>query len=188
MSEMRPVAGCAGYLVAEDGHVWSSRKGPLRRLANGCDAHGYRTVHIRADDGRYVTRTVHSLVADAFLPPKPGDDHVVRHKNGQKRQCGRDNLEWGTRADNAQDAIRHGTMRVGAASHAAKLSEQQVCDIIAAIATGNMSDADIASQFGVTSVNIFLIRTGRTWKNVRRPWATTPRYKYKRNSSTRWIE
>lgn len=55
-----------------------------------------------------ITRTVHSLVADAFIGPRP-DGEEIRHKNGQPSDCRANNLEYGTRSDNAEDSKRHGT-------------------------------------------------------------------------------
>jgi hypothetical protein len=46
---------------------------------------------------------VHHLVAGAFLPPKPGLKHVLRHINGSKCDNFYMNLEWVTREQLGKD-------------------------------------------------------------------------------------
>lgn len=82
---------------------WCRRKG--RILKPGIASNGYPTIVL----GRKIgTRTVHSLVAEAFLgPPPPGME--VRHKDGCRTNPRLENLEYGTRLDNINDAMAHGT-------------------------------------------------------------------------------
>lgn len=61
--------------------------------------------------GRGHSRTVHSLVAAAFIGPCP-QGQEVRHKDGTRTNNTADNLEYGTRTDNLRDAIRHGTWKI----------------------------------------------------------------------------
>ncbi len=76
-----------------------------RVLKPGIASNGYPTIVL----GRAVgTRTVHSLVAEAFIGPCPAGMEV-RHKDGDRRNAAAANLEYGTRADNNRDAVRHGT-------------------------------------------------------------------------------
>lgn len=58
------------------------------------------------DVGVYV-RSVHRAVAAAFIGPCP-PGMEVRHKDGNVENNCVDNLEYGTRADNMQDRIKHG--------------------------------------------------------------------------------
>ena len=67
-------------------------------------------------DNRYTTRTVHSLVAEAFIGPCP-EGMEVRHRNGDQTNSRLSNLTYGTHADNMQDAIRHGTNPHSAQTH-----------------------------------------------------------------------
>ena len=53
---------------------------------------------------------VHRIVARAFHGPQP-DGHEVNHKDGNKRNCCADNLEWVTKKENAVHSVqvlRHG--------------------------------------------------------------------------------
>ena len=61
-------------------------------------------------NGVAVTRTVHTLVLEAFTGPRPGDMEC-RHLNGKHRDNSVANLAWGTHSENARDQVLHGTHR-----------------------------------------------------------------------------
>lgn len=52
---------------------------------------------------------VHELMLEAFKGPKPDPGMVGRHLDDVSVNNYLDNLEWGTRKQNAQDSIRNGT-------------------------------------------------------------------------------
>lgn len=62
--------------------------------------------------GRGVTKTVHRLVAEAFLP-NPDNLPVVRHLDDDRSNNRVSNLAWGTAWDNSQDAVRNGRTTLG---------------------------------------------------------------------------
>lgn len=66
---------------------------------------GYLQVTLRNRD-RIERRTVHSLVALAFIGPAHGRE--VRHKNAIRTDCKLSNLMYGTTQDNARDRVRDG--------------------------------------------------------------------------------
>ena len=56
---------------------------------------------------------VHRVVLIAWVGDPPGSDYECCHNNGDptdNRVC---NLRWGTRSDNNNDAVKHGTWRNG---------------------------------------------------------------------------
>ena len=62
---------------------------------------GYREAGINGK-----TRSVHILVAKAFLPPPPSDEHTeVTHKDGDPANNRADNLAWVTRSDITQHSF-----------------------------------------------------------------------------------
>jgi hypothetical protein len=99
----KSVVGHAGYEVSDLGRVKSSLRGG-RILRPGIASNGYPTVAL----GRGKTRTIHSLVAEAFIGPRP-DGQEVRHKDGNRRNPAALNLSYGTRTQNIYDAVAHGT-------------------------------------------------------------------------------
>lgn len=67
-------------------------------------------------EGRSVTRSVHSLVAEAFIGPCPPGEEVC-HDNGNGLDNRVENLAYGTRAKNQADRVRHGTHYLSNRTH-----------------------------------------------------------------------
>lgn len=119
--------------------------------------------HLSVALGRGGTRTVHSLVLEAFVGPCPPGMECL-HRNGKHQDNRFENLRWGTRSENLHDAVRHGHKPIGEAVHSAKLTREQVKEIREKF--GAMSYAAIAREYGVTDSAIRSIKYGRTWANV----------------------
>lgn len=70
------------------------------------DRHGYGRINL---NGKYVG--AHVYVAERCLGPKPTERHEVCHScgNGDEACVTKGHMYWGTRKDNVQDAIEHGT-------------------------------------------------------------------------------
>jgi transcriptional regulator of met regulon len=68
---------------------------------------GYRCVTLYRD-GRPNKQLVHHLVLEAFVGPRPPDKEGC-HGDRDRTHNDVENLRWGTRSDNMQDAVRHGT-------------------------------------------------------------------------------
>ncbi|WP_333758470.1 NUMOD4 motif-containing HNH endonuclease [Streptomyces sp. ISBFB 2968] len=105
----RPVPGYENYEVSDQGAVRSRRrKGSAGGvLTPKVGKTGYHWLHLY-NDGQRVSRTVHQIVAAAFLGPRP-DGQEVRHLDGVASNCALSNLAYGTRAENDLDKVRHGT-------------------------------------------------------------------------------
>jgi hypothetical protein len=116
--QWRAVPGFEGvYEVSDRARVRSFRRRQVRLLRPGLASNGYYTVAL----GRGNSRTVHSLVALAFLGPPPAGCEV-RHKDGNRRRSCLTNLQYGTRSENIRDAVRHGTwMSPGRTAHLRKV-------------------------------------------------------------------
>lgn len=68
---------------------------------------GYPRVTLCKDNVPQV-REVHSLVAEAFIGPRPPGQEC-RHKDGNNTNCHWRNLTYGTHQENIRDTIRHKT-------------------------------------------------------------------------------
>ena len=66
------------------------------------------------------TRFVHRLVLESFGPPRPGDNYECLHINGIASDNRIENLRWGTRSENIQDAVRMGTHNMTRKTHCNK--------------------------------------------------------------------
>ncbi|WP_299315526.1 NUMOD4 motif-containing HNH endonuclease [uncultured Halomonas sp.] len=85
---------------------YSRRRGRLLRPGR-MNAFGHLSVAI----GKGNSRTVHSLVMEAFIGPRP-DGFDIRHLNGDGSDNRLVNLEYGSRSENNRDIARHGRRRV----------------------------------------------------------------------------
>jgi hypothetical protein len=111
---------------------------------------------------RVIVRRVHRLVILTFIGPRPSPGMVCRHLDGSTTNNRADNLEWGTRAENHQDAVRHGTancLRRGGRHPSAKLSDDEYFDLLNRARAGENRSA-LARQFGITTRYVYRIVQG----------------------------
>ena len=124
---------------------------------------GYDVVTL-SENGKPYTRTVHKLVAEAFLGPKR-DDQVVRHLDGNPKNNHVDNLEYGSQADNMQDAIKHGTVEFGEKRYNAKWNNQTIRAIKRDLICG-CSFKEISEKFKMSEIDVWKIAHGKKWNRV----------------------
>ncbi len=110
-----PLAGrFAGYLyeISSRGRVRSCRRGwrAGRLLTPFPDKDGYLRVNLYDDARALVQTPVHSLVAEAFLGPRPSG-MTVNHKDFNKGNNAVENLEYKTSPENTEHARAAGRMR-----------------------------------------------------------------------------
>lgn len=161
------VAGFPDYMVSDHGRV-ARRAGawhtPFTRMVEGgVKDTGYHQVML-SKGGRQHPRTVHQLVADAFIRPRlPGE--VVNHLDGNKLNNHRSNLEITTRAGNVAHAVAHGLIRRGIRHGMAKLTDAQVREIRARFAAGEQG-REIAEAYGITRNYAYHIKRGLERSNA----------------------
>lgn len=107
-----PVVGWEGlYEVSDQGRVRSLDRWVLNKTRRGRvltpHLHPYGYVDLCRDATRMKT-TVHSLVASAFLGPRPAGMEA-RHLDGNHLNNRVENLKWGTHSENMLDTVAHGT-------------------------------------------------------------------------------
>ena len=102
------------YLISEDGKAYSERlkDGLTRELKSTVrftckeDKQGYLTIGFKIAPKKNKTAYIHRLVAENFLEIKKGLE--VNHKDGNKHNNQKSNLEWVTRSQNMKEAFRLG--------------------------------------------------------------------------------
>lgn len=171
--EWRPVVGFEGfYEVSSLGRVRSLTRTVRQRCRWGgtmLKTYKGRILKIYRDDrercfvnlcklGANKRRNVAVLVAAAFLGPRPAGK-IVCHGDGNPSNNTPTNLRYDTYAGNEADKKLHGTYLYGESCHAAKLTEDQVLEILAS----NRKGVDLAEELGVTAAAISAIRTGKNW-------------------------
>lgn len=113
-----PVPGYEGfYEVSDLGNIKSIPRPRTRGglLAIKIGKRGYPAVSL-CREGKQVTHEVHRLVAAAFIGPPPSRQEV-RHLDGDPLNRHVANLAYGTRSENNQDAVIHGTNGKTAKTH-----------------------------------------------------------------------
>lgn len=76
-------------------------------------SYNHRTGYMRVGlcfKGKKITRTVHSMIAKAFVP-NPNNLPEANHKDGNKLNNRYDNFEWVTKAGNRVHAIKTGLIK-----------------------------------------------------------------------------
>lgn len=174
----KPIAGFEGlYEVSNLGRIrtfdrivqshdrWGNRRSfavPGRILKPGPHPGGYKTVHLYRN-GKCRSTVLHIIVAEAFHGPRPSPHHEVRHLDGRKDNCAENNLKWGTKQENEDDKLAHGTRTRGEKSNAAKLSTAQVIEIRS---RRGEPQQNLADEFGCTFSNISAIQLRKSWRHV----------------------
>jgi hypothetical protein len=120
--------------------------------------HGYPAVNLYKD-GKASFLCVHRLIALTFMGSCP-DGHEVAHNDGNRLNPKASNLRYATRAENMQDAIKHGTAAVGYRSKMAKLSPEQV----SAIRNDTRTLKIIAAEYGISRSSVSHVRNEKTYK------------------------
>lgn len=107
------------YRVSDRGRVWSKgfekpragggtfrRKPGILKQADGSE--GYPRVSLAVPGEGIKNYQVSRLVCEAFHGPAPEGKPFVLHGDGNPLNNFKDNLRWGSPADNMQDRINHG--------------------------------------------------------------------------------
>ena len=102
VGEVRPIPSAPGYSASSCGLIQSLSG----RWTRGWEFENYMKVGVR-DTNKFV----HRLVAETFLGTPSGDDIVVNHINGFKYDNAYDNLEYCTKSENSQHAVRLGLIQ-----------------------------------------------------------------------------
>lgn len=171
----KPVPGWP-YEASEDGQLRSARTGSVLRPS--VTAGGYQKCTFQFNKTRREVR-VHRAIAEAWIGHIPAG-YVVNHLDGNKLNNRPDNLEIVTPKENVAHAVRTGLaalgdrhwvrrhpelVRRGAEGTAAKLSEDDVLRIRAALA-GRVSLNRLAAEFSVSKRTIARIRDRKIWAHL----------------------
>lgn len=182
--EYRDVPGYPGYRVGDDGSVWSclklvhpgGRQGNYSVISNEwhrlkssrCGKIGnqfrYRAVALHKK-GTPRIFLIHTLVLTTFVGPCP-EGMECCHYNGDPNNNSLSNLSWGTRKDNGEDRVRHGTSNRGERHPLRKLTEAEVIAVRLDFANG-LKQFEIARKYPhVTRGLIWAIVKRKIWKHL----------------------
>lgn len=151
MIEWRAIPSIPAYLVSNHGQV---------RHRFSCDPRKqqgdrYLWVSFRGD-GKNFVRTVHSLVAEAFLGPRP-DGFQVRHLDGDRHNNHATNLAYGTAKENALDREWHGNTARGERNGNVKLADDKVVSLRNEYEDGAGTQRQLARRYGISQAQVWNI-------------------------------
>ena len=165
-----PVPGYEGrYEVSDHGRVRSFVPARGRHIPHvlGRDSAlwAYPRVTLTAANGKVSTRTIHQLVLEAFVGPKPALGHAAhtRHLDGDVTNNRASNLRWGTAKENMEDRERHGNTARGARSGNSRLLSTSAVDEIRRRVVAGESQTAVARDFGICQPQVSLISRGLAW-------------------------
>jgi hypothetical protein len=165
----RPVVGYEGrYEVSDEGRVRSlnyMRTGRTVVLSTAFKENRYGSLSL-LKDGIQTSRALHSLVAEAFLGPRPLGQEV-NHKDGKKHNNSLSNLEYTTSSANKKHAFAMGLNQgqKGDKSGRSKLKLDEVKAIRLLVESGLMFK-DVAKMFNVSPSNVSAIMRGKSWSHI----------------------
>ncbi|MCK4245314.1 MAG: HNH endonuclease [Candidatus Omnitrophica bacterium] len=156
----KPVPTHQGYFVTQTGKI----RGPSGKILKPMQQNlGYLYV-LTPLPRRPRKLFIHRAVLSAFVGrPKPKQE--VRHLNGNPRDNNLNNLMWGDKFEQHEDARRHGTNCIGERSGTAKLSEAKVQEIKLKIKTKTLRK--LGAEYGVSHTAIRRAALGITWKHLK---------------------
>jgi hypothetical protein len=154
--------GHPNHVLGDNTDCWSKESGRWRRLklntsgryaAYGLCRHGVQMPHL-----------LHRLMLLTFVGPCP-EGMECRHLDGDPWNNCLANLRWGTRKENGEDKVRHGTSLVGTKNGNVRLNEDSVRDIRRLRRLGYRY-RDIAKLHDVDFSTVAQIVLRKTWKHV----------------------
>lgn len=184
--ERRPIPGFEGrYEAASDGSIYSVRRVfihesgyeqiiPEKQMTTQLTETGYYRVALTTN-GRSKSYRAHRLVAAAFLP-NPENLPEVNHLNADRTDNRVSNLEWCTKEQNRQHAVRLRCEGVlGPRSASRKLNPEGVTHARRAFRDG-AAYKQIADAYGVSVETIRDAIRGKTWSAVPDPVTSEEAY------------
>ena len=163
----KDVVGYEGvYKVSSLGNVFSYHKGS-KKIKVDYPQNRYLQIRLFSPiSKKYNNYLVHRLVAIAFIP-NPENKPLVRHLNGECKDCNVTNLSWGTHKENENDKRVHGRICNGEKQWLSKLDKDKVLKI-----RGMYNKKDgittryLGIMFGLNQSTVSDIISRNTWKHV----------------------
>lgn len=156
------------YIITRNAEVYNIKTG--KKLKFGITNVGYYYVNIQLGKrGNYKSKTVHRLVAQAYIP-NPNNYPVVNHINGNKLDPSVSNLEWCTFSDNNQHAFDTGLKKPtkgypGESCNFATHTEEEALQVCNLLQEGYSPKA-VSKLFGCSHDFVEKIYARKTWTHI----------------------
>ena len=161
------IPGHEGFEASTSGHIRNAQTQVLRRER---PLKGYPGVSLTGEPKNKCLFTVHSLVALAFIGPRPPLAQI-NHKDGNTSNNAPDNLEYVSCRENIHHSWNVlGNDRFGSRNPAAKITEEIASAIRREYIPGKAGKsiigtgyAFLAKKYGVTKRSIINVLQSKTW-------------------------
>jgi len=171
--EVKIIPNFPTYAISRKGQIRSihlSGRGSTKEgrwLKPGITKNGY-LLCVLCEGGIHFSRAVHRLVLETYVGPCP-EGMECRHLNGVRTDNRLENLVWGTRSENIQDAIQHGTFvdNRGEKGGNSKLTADQIPQIYHRYHNKENTQKELAELFGVSRCRISRIVNRKDWDFVK---------------------
>src|SRR5262249_48826829 len=126
---------------------------------HGRDSRGYGICRV---DGVLSKASRHMCILTYGPPPFEGAHAAHSCGNGHLGCFNPRHLRWATCIENSRDKYAHGTMMQGERVPVSKLTNEQAL----AIYNDPRPVSKIAADFGTKTGNVWMIKTGKTWRHI----------------------
>lgn len=177
VSDRGRVKALAQKVLTKNGHSRTYKE----RIIGAYDKAWYRYPHVKlTKDGVQIGYSIHCLVLLAFVGPCPEGMECRHFPDRDPKNNNLSNLQWGTKTENCQDKIVHGTSWIGRRHTASarrkmsdarrigmmkyrKLTWDQVDEIRYLRKEHGMTLRALGAKYGVHDTTILAILQNRTW-------------------------
>jgi len=160
--EFREIKGYPAYRASSDGHVWSNLSGSWQKLKPGWTLNGRLFVYLYPGRKKFQ---LHRLILEAFVGPCPKGMECRHFPDKNPHNNAVSNLQWGTKKQNQQDRVFHGTSSRGEQNGFARLTAEIIASIRADASAG-MSLRLLAKKYGVCKTSAANIVSRKSWKHI----------------------
>lgn len=165
------------YQVSDYGRIrrWKPKNEEWKILSTSNqrkDGTGYHYFRFKGADDQLRTKSVHRLVALAFVSKSTPENDFVCHKDYNKGNNKAENLKWVTRSElvkhnQKNPKVIEGHKRTIGLVRRAKLSETDVIRLKKKLKRGKTKIQTLAKEFGITEVQVNRIRKGENWSHIK---------------------
>lgn len=149
-------------ILYDNGTIRSKKTKRLLTMTPGVN--GYYFICWTYEDGRRGRRSVHRIMAEAFIS-NPLDLPCVNHIDGNRNNNSITNLEWCTHKHNTDHSIIIGLQNPKGETNAnSKLTEDQARAI--KYSHSELSQQAVAKMYNVSKTIVKWIRSGERWSHI----------------------
>ena len=163
MESWKSIPGYPEYEASTLGRI--RRVHVLRPALHSPGKRGYLHLIIQNAESGQKHWFVHNLILLTFYGPKP-INYVVNHKDGNRLNNCPNNLQYVTKRENYDHALKHGLYKRGEELTNSKLTCKQVRIIRKLYKFKTYPLNKLAMRFGVSLKCIHLVVKLKTWKHV----------------------